>query len=384
MIVRILEKKARELLEKYPILTITGPRQSGKTTLIKKIADELPYINLEQPDIRSLATSDPKSFINNYKDGAILDEIQNVPDLFSYLQVISDANPDSKFILSGSQNFQLLEGISQSLAGRTALLKLLPFSVPEIKNGYKEMGTVWEMIYKGFYPRLYEKDIAPADFYPFYIQTYIERDIRQLINVKDLSRFIVFLKICAGRCGQVINYTSIANDVGISPNTAKDWLSALEASYIIYKLQPHHKNFNKRLTKQSKLYFYDTGLACSLLQIENTEQLKTHYLKGGLFENFVITEFIKRYANQGKEQHLYFWQDHKGTEIDLLIDKGQDITPIEIKAGETSNASYFDNLKYWSSLAKKDNDSHVIYSGNDSLSLQNGQLWSWMDMGEIG
>jgi predicted AAA+ superfamily ATPase len=376
MIQRILIHKAKSLLEKYPILTITGPRQSGKTTLIKTIAEDLPYMNLEQPDIRTFAQNDPKGFINNYVKGGIFDEIQYVPELFSYLQVVSDEYPESKFIISGSQNFLLMQSISQSLAGRTAILNLLPFSFEEIKEFNHK--SVWELIFKGFYPRIYDKNIAPADFYPYYIQTYLERDIRQVINIMDLNSFTTFLKLCAGRIGQLINFSDLANDSGITPNTVKKWLSALETSYVIYRLQPHHKNFNKRLTKQSKLYFYDTGLACNLLQISSAEQLETHYLKGGLFENFVITELIKSRTNQGKQHALYFWRNHKGKEVDCIKDHGDQVTAIEIKSGATFSRNYFDNLKYYSSLSKDFvNQKFVVYTGDQSLSTTDGDLINW-------
>ncbi|RRO15893.1 ATP-binding protein [Flavobacteriaceae bacterium 14752] len=382
MFQRILTHKAKNLLEKYPILTVTGPRQSGKTTLIKSITEHLDYVNLEQPDIRTFAENDPKGFIENYLKGAIFDEIQNVPEFFSYLQVISDEHPNSKFILSGSQNFLLMQSVSQSLAGRTAILNLLPFSYQEIKNYTHK--SLWELIYTGFYPRIYDKNIPAVDFYPYYIQTYLERDIRQLINVMDLNSFNTFLKLCAGRIGQLINVSSLANDTGISPNTAKKWLSALETSYVIYRLKPHHNNFNKRLTKQSKLYFYDTGLACSLLQIGSAEQLKTHYLKGGLFENFVITELIKKSTNKGKQHSLYFWRDHKGKEIDCIIDQGNNVTALEIKSGSTFSQSYFDNLKFYKSLAKsKLKKSIVVYTGVNHIKTSDGELINWQNIDDL-
>lgn len=382
MIERDLKHKAKDLFEKYPILTITGPRQSGKTTLIKTIAEDLPYVNLEQPDIRTFAKNDPKSFINNYVEGVIIDEIQYVPELFSYLQVISDEHPESKFIISGSQNFLLMQSVSQSLAGRTAILHLLPFSFYELK-AYTDK-PLWELVYTGFYPRIYDKNIDPSDFYPYYIQTYLERDVRQLINVLDLNNFNTFLKLCAGRIGQLINVSSLANDAGISPNTAKNWLSALETSFVIYRLQPHHKNYNKRLTKQSKLYFYDTGLACNLLQISSTDQIKTHYLRGGIFENFIISELIKLSANQGKQRTLYFWRDHKGKEIDCIIDHGNELTAIEIKSAATINQSYFDNLKYYKSLAQGNlKASYVIYAGENSLSMTEGEVINWQNINRL-
>ena len=384
MIVRRIKDKATYLLEKYPVLTITGPRQSGKTTLSKTLLPDHPYINLEEPDIRSIAQNDPRGFITQFEKGAVLDEIQRVPELFSYIQSIVDENPQSKFILSGSQNFLLMESITQSLAGRTAILKLLPLSMTELKAENKINEDLWTNIHNGFYPRMYDKNIAAQDFFPYYIQTYVERDVRLIVNLGDINGFIGFVKLCAGRIGQLINYASLANDAGVSPNTAKNWVSVLEASYIIYRIQPFHKNYNKRITKQNKLYFYDTGLACSLLNIQSSEQLKGHYLKGGLFENFVITEIIKSYFNNGKEHDLYFWRDNKGKEIDCIIDTPTQAIPVEIKSGETMNASYFDNIQYWNKLSENTTEnSFALYAGNRTMNLSFGKLLSWQDMDQL-
>ena len=290
MIQREITKKLLEISNYYQIITVTGPRQSGKTTLIKDVFKELPYVLLETPDIRQRAQEDPKSFLSNYSKGAIFDEIQNVPELFSYLQGIIDENSAIKFVLSGSQNFLLLEKVNQTLAGRTGILKLLPFSTDELKDSNHWNENPLEFVFKGMYPRIYDRGIPPELFYSDYIQTYVERDVRSIKNIGNLSNFSRFLSLCAGRIGQLLNIDSLASDVGIASNTAKEWLSILEASYIIYTLKPHHKNFNKRLVKRPKLYFYDTGLACNLLQINSVNELDMHFAKGNLFENFIENE----------------------------------------------------------------------------------------------
>ncbi len=288
MIARTLLPKLLSQARAFPVVTLTGPRQSGKTTLVRAAFPDMPYVSLEAPDMRQFALSDPRGFLANYPGGVILDEVQHVPDLFSYIQVIVDENRQARFILTGSSNFLLMERISQSLAGRTAVLTLLPFSFEELPPGPE---AYEERIFCGGYPPLYDRGLTPTDFYPAYIQTYVEKDVRLLKNIGDLNAFIQFTQLCAGRIGQPINYASLASDAGISPNTAKSWLSVLEAAYVLYRLQPFYRNFNKRLIKSPKLYFYDTGLACSLLGIRSAEQVGLHYLKGALFENLIISEF---------------------------------------------------------------------------------------------
>ena len=282
MIERTLTSKMLALAEKFQVITLTGPRQSGKTTLVKADFPSLPYVSLEDPDVRQFALTDPRGFLSNYPAGAILDEIQNTPELFSYIQGLVDGDRQIRFVLTGSSNFLLMEKISQTLAGRTAVLNLLPFSLKEMEP----LDEPYEnLIFKGQYPRIYDREISPTDFYPSYIQTYVDRDVRLIKNIGDINTFVLFTQLCAGRIGQPLNYASLANDSGISPNTAKSWLSILESSFILYRLQPYHRNFNKRLVKSPKLYFYDSGLACSLLGIREQEQVRTHYLKGSLFEN---------------------------------------------------------------------------------------------------
>ncbi|MEI7848202.1 MAG: ATP-binding protein, partial [Chloroflexota bacterium] len=369
------------LAQKFQVITLTGPRQSGKTTLVKAVFPALPYVSLEEPDIRQIALTDPRGFLSNYPAGAILDEIQNTPDLFSYIQKLVDENRQLQFILTGSSNFLLMEKISQTLAGRTAVLHLLPFSFAELEPG---LMTYESLIFKGQYPRIYDRDIAPTDFYPSYIQTYIERDVRLIKNIGDINAFIQFTRLCAGRIGQLLNLTGLANDAGISPNTAKAWLSILESSYILYRLQPYHSNFNKRLVKSPKLYFYDTGVACSLLGLHDENQVNLHYLKGALFENLVITEFIKRNFHRGENYQPYFWQDSHGKEIDCLLIAGEKITPVEIKSSKTMSTSYFENLKSWRPLVNMpQGQSYVVYGGDESMQTSAGTFVSWRQLERI-
>ena len=381
MIERTLASKVTSLAQKFQVITLTGPRQSGKTTLVRATFPDLPYVSLEEPDIRQIALTDPRGFLSNYPNGVILDEIQNTPELFSYLQRIVDENRQIQFILTGSSNFLLMEKISQTLAGRTAVLHLLPFSLQELEplaDSYENL------IFKGQYPRIYDRAIPPTDFYPSYIQTYVDRDVRMIKNIGDINAFIQFTQLCAGRIGQPLNNASLANDAGISPNTAKSWLSILESSYILYRLQPYHRNFNKRLIKSPKLYFYDTGVACSLLGIREQEQVNLHYMKGSLFENLILNEFIKRSYNRGENRQPYYWQDNHGKEIDCLLVNGEKVAAVEIKSGKTISTSYFENLIYWRSMtALPENQVYVVYGGEQSMQTSAGTLISWKDLDRI-
>ncbi len=381
MIARTLTSKIIALAQKFQVITLTGPRQSGKTTLVKAAFPALPYVSLEEPDIRQIALTDPRGFLSNYPIGAILDEIQNTPDLFSYIQKLVDENRQLQFILTCSSNFLLMEKISQTLAGRTAVLRLLPFSFAELEPG---LVTYESLIFKGQYPRIYDREIAPTDFYPAYIQTYIERDVRLIKNIGDINAFIQFTRLCAGRIGQLLNLASLATDAGISPNTAKAWLSILESSYILYRLQPYHSNFNKQLVKSPKLYFYDTGVACSLLGLRDESQVNLHYLKGALFENLIINEFIKRNFHRGENCQPYFWQDSHGKEIDCLLVAGEKITPVEIKSSKTMSTSYFDNLKSWLQLLNlPQGQGYVVYGGEESMQTSVGTFVSWRQLERI-
>ncbi len=380
MINRQIAPSIVALRDKFPVVTLTGPRQTGKTTLLKSLYTDLPYVNMEDVDNRMLATQDPRGFLNNYPDGAVIDEVQQVPQLFSYIQQIVDQK-DIHFALSGSQNFQLLQSITQSLAGRTAIFTLLPLSYTELSEAGHTFKRAEDLIYRGGYPRIFAKSIRPSVFYQNYISTYVQRDVRQLKNIENLSDFIRFVQLCAGRTGQVINFQSLANDTGVSPNTVKAWLSVLEASYIIYLHRPHHKNFNKQLIKSPKLYFYDTGLACNLLQIHSEEQLYSHYLVGGLFENFVLNEMYKTYLNEGLTPSFYFWQNKEKKEIDIIIEKGLELLPFEVKAAQTKSMHFFDNLLYWQKLNNMSSEKlNVIYGGNENFKTSNGNFISWRDI----
>lgn len=379
MIERALKNKLLELTMKYPIVTLTGPRQSGKSTLLKTSFPDYQYVSLEDPDMRLFATEDPRGFLATYPDKTILDEVQRVPELFSYIQThVDKENKEGMYLLAGSHNFLLMESINQSLAGRTAILNLLPFSHYEMQTGNILPDTIDEEIYKGAYPRLYDKNIAPTDYYPFYIQTYVERDVRLVKNIGDLSKFIRFIKLCAGRIGQLLNLSGLANECGVSVSTATAWMSLLEASYIVYLLKPDHNNYAKRLVKSPKLYFYDTGIACSLLDIRTAEQVSTHFLRGGLFENLIINEFIKESLNKGEEPNLTFWRDSIGNEVDLLQSIGSQQNAYEIKSGATYSSDYFKGISKWAKLSGATTEQcFAIYAGDKSMKTSNGEVLSW-------
>lgn len=378
MITRSLTDKIQQLATKFPVVALTGPRQSGKSTLLKYIFPDYKYVTLEDLDIRSFAIADPRGFLATYNNHVIIDEAQRVPQLFSYLQThIDRLNEPGMYMLSGSRNFHLMEAIDQSLAGRVAILKLLPFSRLELHDGAILPDTIDKQIFTGFYPRIFDKSIDPTDYYPSYINTYIERDVRQILNVTNLTRFTRFLRLCAGRIGQLLNKSSLAVEAGITIPTVDSWLSVLEASYITYCLEPNYKNYNKRIVKSPKLYFYDTGLACSLLGLTSPEQVSTHYMRGELFENLVITQFIKNSFNKGVIPDLTFWRDSTGLEVDLINTLGQNLYAYEIKSGSTFNQSYFDGLKKWSRISDTPPDRlAVIYGGESSLQTSSGKVIS--------
>jgi len=366
MINRSISKKLLHYARRYPVVTLTGPRQSGKTTLCKALFPKKKYFSLENIDIRNYARTDPRSFLSEcLKEGAVIDEIQRVPELVSYIQGIVDTkDKPGLFILTGSQNFHLLDTISQSLAGRTALAVLLPFSYSEIYSN--KAASIDKVLFTGFYPRIHDKKLNPTEALSFYVSTYLERDIRALINVKDLSKFEKFLKLCAGRTAQIVNLSNFANDCGINHNTAKSWLSVLEASYVIFFVRPHHANFGKRLIKAPKLYFTDCGLAAYLLDIQNAKHIANHPLKGALFENFVVAELLKARTNQGKNSNIYFFRDNVGNEIDVLLENGASVTPVEIKLGSTINDDYFKGLRYYQKINRKNAiKPALVYGGNE-------------------
>ena len=383
MINRKIENKLVKMATKFPILAITGPRQSGKTTLCQKLFKKYRYISLENLDNKEYAISDPKGFLEEYNDKVIIDEAQNAPELFSYIQgMVDESGKTGQYILTGSQNFLLLSKISQTLAGRVYIYHLLPFSHNELKATYNQ--TIWSSIFKGGYPRIYDKKINPKDFFPSYVQTYLERDVRSIMQVNNLSLFGRFLKMCAGRIGQIFNASSLANELGIDYKTIQSWLSVLETSFIVYRLQPWHKNFNKRIVKSPKLYFYDTGLASYLLGLKKQEDINFHFIKGALFENFIVTEYIKTKWNKGEPASCYYWRDSTGNEIDLLIDNGEQLKIIEIKASQTIKQDFFKGINRFEKLASKYTlDKYLVYAGKESQKRTNVQVLSWTDLKTI-
>jgi predicted AAA+ superfamily ATPase len=386
MIHRTIEGKILQIAKQMPVITITGPRQSGKTTLVRSVFPNHTYINLEHPDKLQLVTENPTGFFDLYPSSLILDEVQRAPKLLSYIQVIVDENKQmGQFILTGSENLLLSEKVTQSLAGRTYLTTLLPLSLEELNNASIAYPNYMPYVYQGFYPALYDgREGEPSDLLPSYINSYVERDVRQLVNVKDLKQFQSFLSLCAGHIGQIISYTSLSNAIGVSEKTIRAWLSILEATYIVYTLPPYYKNFKKRLIKSPKLYFYDTGLACSLLGIHDIHNLAWHPLQGSLFENFIITELIKRYYNRGIRPNIYFWRESNGIEVDCLIEHGNEIFPIEIKSTQTFSSSLpTGNLKKISVII--DDGYHkvrpcLIYGGDFTVNSQGIEVISWKNL----
>ena len=385
MIPRKAQTTLLRLAQGFPVIAITGPRQSGKTTLAKVTFPDKPYLSLEDPDIRAIAETDPRHLLASYPGGAILDEVQRAPHLFSYLQTLVDADlRPGMFILTGSQQFGLLSGISQSLAGRVGLVQLLPFSIGELSCDSLLTGNLDDLLYQGCYPPLYDRSLSPGDWFAGYVATYVERDVRQLINVRDLSTFQRFLKMCAARSGQLLNLSSLASDCGITHNTASAWISVLEASYIIHLLRPHYRNFNKRMVKAPKLYFCDAGLAGWLLGIRNVEDIAFHAQRGSLFETLIVTEFLKYCWNEGVPSNLFFWRDSKGLEIDLLLERGESLMPIEIKSGATIASDFMDNLKKWSGLANNpDQPLWLIYGGDRQFVVDNTQIVPWRQLDQV-
>ena len=385
MIPRELIEKTIQMARQYPVVTITGPRQSGKTTLCRMVFPDMAYASLEDLDQREYARQDPRGFLNRFPQGAVLDEIQRAPELLSFIQTIVDQqNKEGFFILTGSQQFELLETISQSLAGRTALVRLLPFSLKEAYGADLKKAGLDQVLYTGFYPRIFDKGLNPTEAMGFYVSTYVERDLRMLINIRDLSQFEIFLKLCAGRTGQIMNLSSLGNDCGVNHNTVKSWLSVLEASYIIKLLRPYYKNFNKRLIKSPKLYFLDTGLACFLLDIHNPNQLATHPLRGALFESFIVAELLKRRFNTVQTDNLFYFRDNIGNEVDIIWDRSPQPVPVEIKSGQTISRDAFKGLDYFNKLSGGTDSTCLIYGGDESYTRQSVRVTSWRDIGGIG
>lgn len=380
--IRTIKKEMEIYLTKYPILALTGPRQSGKTTFLKKQFPSYTYINLENIDDRNYALRDPNGFLAQYNKYVIFDEVQRVPELFSYLQTkVDENNIMGQYILSGSQNFHLMRNITQSLAGRVALFKLLPFDFQELQQNNWLDSDYSVNLQKGFYPAIYDRDIPSKVFYSNYIQTYVERDLSELIHLKDLKRFRNFISLCAARVGQLLNLNSLANECGISQPTAKSWISVLETSYIVYQLQPYHTNFNKRITKSPKLYFYDTGLLCFLLKIKDATSIKTSPYKGGLFENFVINEYLKQNYHQNLMLDFWFWRDAIGHEIDFIWQNSETINLVEIKASQTIMPEMFKGLSYFEKFNPEIIESKtLVHTGLFNQNRTAGKVLSWKEI----
>jgi len=384
MFSRTAHRTALDLARGFPILAITGPRQSGKTTLARALFPERAYVTLEDPDQREFASHDPRGFLARFADGAIIDEAQHCPDLFSYLQGLVDARRRmGDFILTGSQQFGLVSRITQSLAGRVGLVQLLPFSLVELADAAPK--NLDELLLRGGYPPLYDRPLSPGAWFPNYIATYLERDVRQLLAVRDLALFQRFLKLCAARTGQLLNLSALAADCGISHVTAREWLLVLEASYIVMLLRPYHRNFGKRLVKTPKLYFLDTGLAAWLLGLRDAITLNTHIQRGALFETLVVAEFVKQRFHRGQPADLYFWRDNIGQEIDLLFEQGDKLQAIEIKSGATFVPEWLAATRKWQSFAGEAAlPPWIVYGGEASYLREGSRIMAWRDMAKTG
>lgn len=380
---RELSSVLEEAYQYFSVITVTGPRQSGKTTLIRNLFPHLPYYSLESLDIRSFAENDPIAFLNQNEEGMILDEVHNAPDLLSYIQGIVDEHPDKRYILSGSSQFAMLKRVTQSLAGRTAVFELMPLSYSETKDLTADV-PLDKLLFNGFYPAIYSGRNVPEFLYPAYMKTYLDRDVRDLLQIKDMMQFHIFIKLCAGRIGSLFKASELANEIGVSPNTITSWLSVLQASYIVTLLPPYFENTSKRLTKMPKLYFLDTGLACYLLGIESPEQLSRDKMRGALFENFVVTEALKQRYNQGKESNLYFYRDSNQNEIDLLLKRNTRLYGIEIKSSMTYHKDFEKALKRIDEWVKAPVDGKaVVYAGNFENTAGEIKLLNYTNMDEV-
>lgn len=384
MIPRTALSTVQRLARGFPIVALTGPRQSGKTTLARTAFPGKPYVSLENPDQLAYATADARRFLASYPDGAIIDEVQRCPELFSYLQGrVDERRRMGDFVLTGSQQFGLLSKITQTLAGRVGLVHLLPLSQSELAGAGMTATSVDAALWKGAYPALYDRDVAPEDWFPNYVATYVERDVRQLLAVRELGLFQRFLKMCAARSGALLNLSSLAADCGISHVTARQWLTVLEASYIVRLLAPYHRNFGKRLVKTPKLYFLDVGLAAWLLGIREARVIASHAMRGALFETFVIGEFIKQRHNAGQPAELYFWRDNIGHEVDLLFEKDGGLQPVEIKSGMTFSYDWLNAARRWKTFAGDAAlDPWIIHGGDRSFECDGGRGYSWRALQE--
>ncbi|MEA3276167.1 MAG: ATP-binding protein [Pseudomonadota bacterium] len=386
MIPRSLEPSLRALAGYYPVVAVTGPRQSGKTTLCRAAFPDRPYVSLEALDVREFARSDPRGFLAEYADGAVCDEVQHVPELLSYLQTDVDERPESgRFVLTGSQHFGLSHSIAQSLAGRCGILVLLPPSIDELRAFPNAPSDLYSLLWQGAYPRIYDRSIPAHQWLADYTATYVQRDVRQIVNVGDLQAFSGFLKLCAGRTAQEINLSALGNDAGVSHNTARAWLSVLETSFVIYRVPAWHRNIRKRIVKAPKLHFFDSGLLCYLLGIREPGQLRLHPLRGAIFESWVVSEIYKGYVHRGIGPNLFHYREPRGLEIDLLIDRGARLDVVEIKSGETLSPDFFKNLGRFPARLGESDPSHriegfVIYGGERSQQRSQAQVVSWRDV----
>ncbi|MCU0577986.1 MAG: ATP-binding protein [Desulfobacterota bacterium] len=386
MIIRTLQKKLLELAGYYPAVVVTGPRQSGKTTLSRTAFPDKPYISLEALDHRDFARSDPRGFLAKVADGAIIDDVQHVPELLNYLQGELDARPDpGRFILTGSQHFGLTQSISQSLAGRCGLLVLMPPSLMELQSFPNAPGDLFTLLWQGAYPRIYDRSIPAHQWLADYTSTYVQRDVRQVVNIGDLQSFTGFLKLCAGRTAQEINLSTLGGDAGVTHNTARAWLSILETSYLVHRLPAWHVNIRKQVVKAPKLHFFDSGLVCYLLGIREPEQLRLHPLRGAILESWVFSEIFKAGVHGGERPNLFHYRESRGLEIDLLIDRGQELGAVEVKSGATINPDFFKNLERFRERFQTDIrtgpiQGYIIYGGDDSQKRTMTQIWSWKDV----
>jgi predicted AAA+ superfamily ATPase len=381
MLPRTLANTLHRLAEGFPIIAITGPRQSGKTTLARSVFADKPYVSLEDPIERSFAMEDPRGFLSRFQQGAVFDEAQRWPDLFSYLQgIVDQQRAPGRFVLTGSQQFGLLAGVTQSLAGRVGLTRLLPLAFDELPAASRRL-KLDSILLSGGYPLLHTQPGTASDWFASYVATYIERDVRQLLNVKDMATFQRFLRLCAGRTGQLLNLSALAGEAGISHSTARAWLSVLESSDLVFLLPPYHRNFGKRLVKTPKLYFLDTGLACWLLGIRSQDVLALHPSRGALFETWVVSEFVKSRFNHGQPADLYFWRDNNGLEADLLIETGARLQPVEIKSGQTVTRDY---VRAGQASARFAGDEALppwlIYGGDESYERSGLRVMGWRDI----
>lgn len=386
LIKREIEGQIREAATQFPVVAVIGPRQSGKTTLVEMVFPDHAYVSLEDFDVRTRALADPRGFLAEYPTsaGIILDEIQNAPVLLSYIQTIVDREKKKGFfIVTGSQNILVHEAITQTLAGRIALLTLLPLSISELDSAGLLPDKIETLVCKGSYPQIYIENIPPTRLYANYILTYVERDVRQMKQITDLETFQRFIRLCAGRIGQVVNLESLGNDCGVNHSTIKSWLSVLEASYIIFSLYPYYKNFGKRLVKSPKLYFVDTGLACSLLNIKSDQELADHYLRGGLVESLILSDIRKQRYNLDQQPNMYFWRDYTGNEIDCILDELNPV-PVEIKAGKTVATDFFKAFDNWNTLTESATKKYyVVYGGNEVQKWPQATVLGWKAAGSI-